>query len=318
MTLAMLLAAVMLMALVAYAVLAGADFGAGVWDLLSIGPRRHLHRRALSAAIGPVWEANHVWLIFLIVLLFTCFPAAYARASVELFWPLHLVLIGIVLRGVAFVFRAYGSERGSARAVWGRIFGGSSALTPMLLGMSLGAISAERREWFDHFPLAVGVLTLLICAYLAAVYLAWETEDADVRDDFRRRAIVCWLIAGIVSLLTLLLTKDDAPRLWERLTSWPAGLLVIGGTLLAPLSFAALYRRRFSRARLLGAAQVVALLLGWGVAQWPYLVYPDVTVASAAAPPSTLALTAATLPLGAAALVPSLWFLFAVFKGRTM
>jgi cytochrome bd ubiquinol oxidase subunit II len=318
MTLAGLLAVVMLVALVAYAVLAGADFGAGIWDLLSVGPRRHLHRRALSAAIGPVWEANHVWLIFLIVLLFTCFPAAYVRASVELFWPLHFVLLGIVLRGVAFVFRAYGTERGSVRAVWGRIFGASSAVTPMLLGMSLGAISAEGQEWLDRFPLAVGSLALLICAYLAAVYLAWETEDAQVKEDFRRRAIACWLVAGIVSLLTLLLTRDDAPRLWSGLTSWPAGLFVMSGTLLAPLSLVTLYRRRFSRARWLGAAQVVALLLGWGVAQWPYLIYPDVTVTTAAAPSSTLALTAATLPLGVAALVPSLWFLFGVFKKRAV
>jgi cytochrome bd ubiquinol oxidase subunit II len=316
MTLAAFLASVMLVALVAYAVLAGADFGAGIWDLLSVGPRRRLHRQALSAAIGPVWEANHVWLIFLIVLLFTCFPAAYARASVDLFWPLHLVLIGIVLRGVAFVFRAYGSERASAQAAWGRIFGAASAVTPMLLGMSLGTISADGQAWIDRFPLVVGILALLICAYLAAVYLAWETDDADVKEDFRRRAIACWLVAGIISLLTLLLTRHDAPRLWAGLTSWPAGLFVTGGTLLAPLSLAALYRRRFSRARLFGAAQVVALLLGWGVAQWPYLIYPEVTVTAAAAPRSTLALTAASLPLGAAVLVPSLWFLFAVFKKR--
>ncbi len=316
MTLAAFLAFVMLAALVAYAVLAGADFGAGIWDLLSAGPRGLAHRRALAAAIGPVWEANHVWLIFLIVLLFTCFPAAYAAASVELFWLLHFVLIGIVLRGVAFVFRAYAAESAIAEALWGRVFGASSAVTPMLLGMSLGAISAERLGWIDRFPVVVGLLALLICAYLAAVYLAWETDDVQIKEDFRRRAIACWLVAGVVSLLTLLLTRDDAPRLWSRLTSWPAGLFVMSGALLAPLSFAALYGRRFSRARRLGAAQVVALLLGWGMAQWPYLIYPNVTVAAAAAPPSTLALTALTLPLGVAALAPSLWFLFVVFKSR--
>src|SRR6266542_2091473 len=136
------LAFVMFCTLVIYAVLAGADFGAGVWDLLSRGPRSASQRRAVAEAIGPVWEANHVWLIFLIVLLFTCFPSAYAAASTALFWPLHLVLIGIVLRGAAFVFRAYGATTIGAKAVWSRIFGAASALTPMLLGMCLGAVSA--------------------------------------------------------------------------------------------------------------------------------------------------------------------------------
>jgi cytochrome bd ubiquinol oxidase subunit II len=265
-------ALVMLAALITYALLAGADFGAGVWDLLSSGPRRAAQRRAIAEAIGPVWEANHVWLIFFIVLLFTCFPLAYAAISTALFWPLHLVLIGIVLRGSAFVFRAYGAPTAAAQAAWGHIFGAASAVSPILLGMCLGAISTgaigvvggtvsiqSGSAWRAPFPAATGILALLLCAYLAAVYLAWESRG-DLQADFSRRA--------------------------------------------------------FGRARVLGAAQVVVLLAGWAVAQWPYLVYPDVTVAGAAAPPSTLSLTAATLPLGVAAVVPSLWWLFAVFKER--
>jgi cytochrome bd ubiquinol oxidase subunit II len=167
-----------------------------------------------------------------------------------------------------------------------------------------------------RFPAATGLLALLICAYLAAVYLAWESRDRALEDDFRRRAIVCWFAAGLVSVATLLLTNLDAPRLWSNLTTMPAVILVAGGALLAPASFAALWWRRFGAARVLGAAQITALLLGWGAAQWPYLIYPDLTVLGAAAPDSTLALTAATLPFGLAALVPSLWLLFSVFKGR--
>jgi cytochrome bd ubiquinol oxidase subunit II len=322
------MAVVMFCTLVAYAVLAGADFGAGVWDLLSRGPRRAAQRRAIAEAIGPVWEANHVWLIFLIVLLFTCFPSAYAAASTALFWPLHLVLIGIVLRGAAFVFRAYGATTAGAHAVWSRIFGAASALTPMLLGMCLGAVSAggirvkggalsseSLSAWRDVFPTMTGVLALLLCAYLAAVYLAWESEG-DLQEDFRHRALLTWMAAGVVSIATLLLTREEAPRLWERLTSAPANLLVPAGVLLAPASLFYLRRRRFGVARLLGAAQVVVLLAGWGAAQWPYLIFPDLTIAAAAAPASTLSLIAATLPFGLAALVPSLWFLFTVFKGR--
>ena len=330
MPLAALLAFVMLASLIAYAILGGADFGAGIWDLLSRGPRGPAHRRELARAIGPVWEANHVWLIFLIVLLFTCFPAAYAAASIALFWPLHLVLVGVVLRGTAFVFRAYAAASAGAQAAWGHVFGASSAVTPILLGICLGAVStggirvdgslvapASGLAWFSRFPFATGVLALLICAYLAAVYLAWESRDDALREDFRARAIGCWLVAGAMSVVVLLLASEDAPRLWSRLTATPALAFVAGGALLAPASFAALWHRRYGLARVLGAAQVCALLLGWGSAQWPYLIYPDITIASAAAPASTLTLTAATLPIGFAALVPSLWLLFSVFKGRS-
>lgn len=315
--LATVLAGVMLASLIAYAVLAGADFGAGIWDLLSRGTRRQAHRAALAKAIGPVWEANHVWLIFLVVLLFTCFPAAYAQASVDLFWPLHLVLIGIVLRGASFVFRAYVFEREATREAWGRIFGASSAATPFLLGLCLGAISTgDVRAWLAPFPILNGMLALLISAYLAAVYLAWESADPVLRRDFQQRAVTTWWVAGAVSVATLLLAWSGAPRLWAGLTSWPAVLLIAIGAMLAPLSFVALRRQRYDAARVLGAAQVVALLVGWAAAQWPYLIYPDLTVFSAAAPRSTLAVTAATLPIGLAALLPSLWFLFRVFKSH--
>ena len=315
MTLAMLLASVMFAALVAYAVLAGADFGAGIWDLMARGERRAAHREALANAIGPVWEANHVWLIFLVVLLFTCFPAAYALASVALFWPLHLVLIGIVLRGAAFVFRAYAAGSDATREAWGGVFGAASALTPILLGMCLGALSTgDPYRWYDPFPIATGILALLICAYLAAVYLAWESHDTRLRDDFRRRALAIWWLAGVTSVAVLLLTRSEAARLWTGLTSWPAILFIAAGSAMAPLSFVALRGGRLNLARYSCVAQIVTLLAGWAAAQWPYLIYPDVTVTNASAPASTLALTAWTLPFGFAALLPSLWLLFRVFK----
>jgi cytochrome bd ubiquinol oxidase subunit II len=317
MSLATLLALVTFASLVAYAVLAGADFGAGIWDLVARGERRAAHREALAKAIGPVWEANHVWLIFLVVLLFTCFPAAYAQASVALFWPLHLVLIGIVLRGAAYVFRAYAAGSDVTRDAWGHVFGASSALTPILLGMCLGALSTgDPYRWYDPFPIATGVLALLICAYLAAVYLAWESHDAQLRDDFRHRALVIWWVAGVASIAVLFLARSEAARLWSGLTSVPAIVFIVAGSVLAPVSFAALRAGRFSLARYSCVAQIVALLAGWAAAQWPYLIYPDVTVTNAAAPASTLALTAWTLPFGFAALLPSLWFLYRVFKSR--
>src|SRR5690606_23815544 len=179
-----------LVALIAYAVLAGADFGAGVWDLLPRGPRRAAQRAAIAHAMGPVGDANHVWLIFVVVLLFAGFPDGYAVLSVGLYTPFHLVLLGIILRGAAFVFRAYSPQ--SARALiappraWGAIFGAASVITPLVLGMSLGAVSAGTSSdvtlatsaWLRPVSWLVGLLTLSLCAYLAAVFLANETEGA--------------------------------------------------------------------------------------------------------------------------------------------
>ncbi|MEP6917063.1 MAG: cytochrome d ubiquinol oxidase subunit II [Acidobacteriota bacterium] len=329
MALEALVAGVMFAALAAYAVLAGADFGGGVWDLVSRGPRASAQRKTIADAIGPVWEANHVWLIFFIVLLFTCFPRAYAAASVALFWPLHLVLIGIVLRGSSFVFRAYGPPGVTAEAVWGRVFGAASAVSPVLLGMCLGTLSSggiqfaggqvapsSQSAWLSPFPLVVGLLALALCAYLAAVYLVMESAGA-LAEDFRRRALAAWIVAGIVSVATLAVAAREAPHLWRNLSSWPALGLLIFGALLAPASLAALWRGHFRWARALGAGQVITLLAGWAAAQWPYLIYPGLTIQQAVAPHSTLAFTAGTLPFGLALLVPALWFLFSVFKGRT-
>ena len=144
----LLVAALAVTALIAYAVLGGADFGGGIWDLFASGPRRDQQRDAIAHAMGPVWEANHVWLIFVIVIIFSAFPAAYERLSIALFAPFHLVLLGIILRGAAFVFRAYspqsarGAGAGPSARRWGAVFGIASLITPILLGMCLGAVSA--------------------------------------------------------------------------------------------------------------------------------------------------------------------------------
>ena len=326
-----LLAAVALAALITYAVLGGADFGGGVWDLLARGPRAEAQRTAIASAMGPVWEANHVWLIFVIVLLFTAFPVAYAVLSVAFFVPFHLVLLGIVLRGAAFVFRAHGRRAAAVPLDWGRVFGMASAFTPFLLGACLGAASTGTIRtaggamalspeagwaWLAPFPLATGGLALALCAYLAATYLTLEAEG-ELREDFRRRALAVWLVAGVLSVGTLVLAASGAPRLWQGLVGLPAGPLVALGSLLAQASALALWRRRFGLARALAIGQVVLLLAGWGLAQWPYVVYPDVSLAAAAAPIPTLRAVLVTLPFGLGLLLPSLWLLFAVFKGRT-
>ncbi|MGE3910654.1 MAG: cytochrome d ubiquinol oxidase subunit II [Chloroflexota bacterium] len=320
--------AVAIAALLAYAVLAGADFGGGVWDLLARGPRAAEQRARVAEAMGPVWEANHVWLIFLIVLLFSCFPAAYSTLSVAFFAPFHLILIGIVLRGAAFVFRSYGYATGGAGVTWGHIFGGASVITPFLLGACLGAVSnghirvengqlqpGSALAWLDPLALATGALSLALCAYLAAVFLTLETTG-ELREDFRWRALGVWVVAGVLSIGTLLLTYQEAPRLWEALTSARAAPAVLAGVILAPASAWAMLRRWYRTARVLSAGQVVLLLIGWALAQWPFIIYPDITLHAAASPPATLRFVLWTLIPGLGLLLPSLWLLFAVFKGR--
>jgi cytochrome d ubiquinol oxidase subunit II len=323
--LAILLGSVGLAAVIAYAVLAGADFGGGVWDLLAFGPRAEQHRAAIRRAMGPVWEANHVWLIFVIVILFSGFPAAFAALSVALFWPFHLVLAGIVLRGSALAFRAH-SQDGAGGGTWRRIFGGASLLTPLLLGASLGAVSSGRIRveqgevtaglaWLSPLAMATALLGLVLCVYLATVYLTLET-DGTVCEDFRQRALWTWLVGGAISIGTLLVVYAEAPHLWTGLTRVPSVLFVAGGIALAPASAIGLWTRHFGWARVCAAGQVVLLLAGWALAQWPYVIYPDVRLFESAAPAATLKALLITLPFGLAMLVPSLVLLFTVFKGQ--
>ncbi len=320
-----------LLVLTAYALFGGADFGGGVWDLLASGPRAQGQRSAISRAMGPVWEANHVWLIFLLVLLFTAFPSAFAVVVIGLFLPLHLVLLGVILRGASFVFRAHGAQggpRAPLQRTFGAAFGAASAVTPILLGAALAAISGggirvvggavsapPLASWFTPFAVATGLLTLALSSYLAAAYLTIETQGS-LQEDFRRRAIAAGIGLVVLAVLDLPLMARDAPRLFDHLLRPAAAPLLVGGFLLALWSLAAVYRQSYPVARALSALSGIALLWGWGFAQWPYVVYPDLAVSTAAAPRPALLQILYTLPVGALLLVPSLYLLFHVFKGR--
>ncbi|HXG10849.1 MAG TPA: cytochrome d ubiquinol oxidase subunit II [Gemmataceae bacterium] len=317
-----------LLGVIAYAVLAGADFGGGIWDLFAGGPRRVQQRVAIAHAMGPVWEANHVWLIFVIVLLFTAFPPAFAALSIALFVPFHLVLIGITLRGAAFVFR--GPEiRGPSASPWGTVFGVASVITPVLLGMSVGAVSAGSLRvnegqvriegpppWLAPVSVTMGALALATCAYLAAVYLTNET-DGPLREDFRRRALLAGTVVVALAVLALPLIYWEAPDLWKGLMSVRVAPVLAAGAVVALVSGWALWRSRFRLARVATVGHVALLLLGWGLAQYPYLIYPDVTLHKAAANAATLRFVAVAVPVGLLVLLPSLWLLFRVFKGET-
>ncbi len=328
--LADLLAGVLVLALNAYVLLAGADFGGGVWDLFASGPRRSRQRALIADAIGPIWEANHVWLILAVVLLFTCFPVAFARLTTVLHVPLVLVLVGIVLRGSAFTFRSYDSRRDTVQRRWGAVFASASVVTPLLLGVAVGTVATGRvlapaggfraayiGPWATPFALAVGLMTLALFAFLAAVYLTVEAGRGELADDFRTRALWAFAATVVAALTALAFAKADAPRMHAALTRsvW-APPLHSGAALAAIGACWALWSRRFRLARLGAGALVSLVLWGWAVGQYPYLVPPDLTIAQTAAPATTLRFVALGLAAGGMILVPSLLYLFRIFKSE--
>ena len=297
------IALIMLGALILYAVLGGADFGGGVWDLLAFGPRAKAQRALITRAMAPVWEANHVWLILLIVVLFTAFPRAFAELMTALHAPLTLMLVGIVLRGSAFVFRQYGGGSDVAELAWGRVFAVSSTVTPIFLGACVGAMSTGG-TWLSPFPLGVGFFALSLFAMLAAVFLT--LEDDALSGDFRLRAIAAALTSAVLAFVTALLSPFPFVVAPAALAS-----IALGAGLLA-----ALFLRRYAIARALAVTLVALVVAGWASRQYPVVLAPSLTLHATAAPAATLRLLLPTLGIGALVLFPSLYWLLRVFKSR--
>jgi cytochrome d ubiquinol oxidase subunit II len=333
---ALAIALAIMVSLNAYVLLAGADFGGGMWDLFATGPRRERQRQLIEAAMSPVWEANHVWLILVVVLLFTCFPPVFTRLAVLLHVPLSLMLVGIVLRGSAFTFRSYDTRADHVQRRWGRVFSVASLVTPFLLGMMVGAIAsgrlgpapgAEARHnftavylapWLSPFSFATGLFALSLFGFIAAVYLTLEAREDELREDFRSKALLAAAAVLGSALLALALSSHDeagAPLMWQGLIHAPWAKVLQGAIAVSALTAAgALWKRRFKLARVAAAGQVSLILWGWAVAQSPYLIPPDLTMADSAAPTITLKLVLGALAVGAALLVPSLYYLFRIFK----
>jgi cytochrome bd ubiquinol oxidase subunit II len=331
-TLALIVAGIVMVSLNAYVLLAGADFGGGVWDSFARGERRQAQRDLISHAIAPIWEANHVWLILVIVLLFTCFPAAFSTIAILLHIPLTLMLLGIVLRGSAFIFRSYGSESDTTQQRWGRVFAIASIVTPVLLGMCVGAVATGAvgattlspsgsfidqfiRPWLTMFGIGVGLLALALFSFLAAVYLTVEAEDKALQEDFRTRALWAAGAVFVIAFGVLALSWTEAPMVRQMLMAgpWALPLHIVTG-IAAVTAIAALWTRHFRIARVAAAAQVTFILWGWAAAQYPYMLPPTLTIEAAAAPNRTLILILWALAAGACVLLPSLYYLFRVFK----
>jgi cytochrome d ubiquinol oxidase subunit II len=326
----MVLAGIMLAAVVVYSLLAGADYGAGFWDFMCSGARQEKQRHLIAQAIEPVWETNHVWLILVVVLMFAGFAPAFAAISIGLAIPVFLILLGIVLRGSSYVFRTYFAGSIRTQLYWGKVFSISSSMTPLFLGIVIGAISSDTvivrngssengflRTWFHPFPLIVGALSLSLFAYLSACYLTVETDDPALQDDFRTRALFSGFVSLLTAFATYVVAGNSAQEIRDGLSRTPYVLLVESCAAVAALvAFQSLWSRRYLRARIAAAAQVGLIIIGWGAAQYPYLVRPDLTICNNSAPSNVLLAIEIACVFGGVVLIPSLFLLYRVFKAH--
>jgi cytochrome bd ubiquinol oxidase subunit II len=293
--------AILLATITLYAVLGGADFGGGLWDLLAGGDRRgRAPRQLIDESITPVWEANHVWLVFALVIFWTAFPHAFASVMIAVALPLWLAVLGIVLRGAGFAFRKEAHGISMQRAL-GAIFALSSVLTPFFMGTVVGAIAAGQipanashasvSAWTGALPLLTGFLFVAACGYLAAVYLIGEAArrgDRSLEGYFTRRAQAAGIVTGGLSLAALTELQSADAAVFDHLTGRALALVIIAGLAgLAVLVLLAASRLRGVRA--LAALSVAAVIWGWGVAQYPVLLSgTSVTLANAGAPHASL------------------------------
>ena len=303
------IAVVLFFAVTAYAVFGGADFGAGFWDLVAGGAERgDTPRELIDRSIGPVWEANHVWLVFIFVVLWTGFPEAYASIMLTLFVPLSIAALGIVLRGASFAFRKT-VFRTRDRRNFGAAFALSSVFVPYCMGAVAGAIASGRvpaggkagdpwTSWVNPTSVLGGVLAIAVVSYLAAVYLVWDARRVGtpgMEGYFRRRAIGAAIVTGVVAFVGIFVLHDDATYVFHGLTARALPFVILSA-LCGVASLVLLLRDAHRGARALSIGAVVGVVVGWGVAQWDYMLPTSLTVADAAAPSGTLqALLAATV-----------------------
>ncbi|QRP50240.1 cytochrome d ubiquinol oxidase subunit II [Amycolatopsis sp. FDAARGOS 1241] len=325
------IAAVLLIAIATYAVFGGADFGAGFWDLTAGGPERGAApRRLVEQSIGPVWEANHVWLIFILVVTWSAFPAAFQSITLTMFVPLAIAAFGIVLRGASFAFR-----KTMVTVRFRRVFGGAFALSSVLVPFCFGAIAGGIASghvpaggragdpvgsWLNPASIVTGVLAVVLAAYVAAVYLVREArlaDDAVLAAYFRRRAVVTAVVAAVVAAIGLVVLRSSASSVFDRLLSWALPWVVL--SVLSGFGALVLLIRDAPRgARVLAVVAVASVIASWGFAQWPYLLPESLTVSAAAAPTGTLTALLVAVGLLVLLVLPGFVLLYVLDQRRLL
>ncbi|MFB7497477.1 cytochrome d ubiquinol oxidase subunit II [Streptomyces sp. NPDC056161] len=325
-----LIAAVLFVGVIAYALFGGADYGAGFWDLTAGGRERGRPvRELINLSISPVWEANHTWLIFCLVTIWTAFPQAYTAITTTLYIPLGLAALGIVARGASFAFRhALSHSRGELGI--SVAFASSSIVTPFFFGTIAGGIASGRvpaagrgdpmSSWLNPTSVLGGVLAVTVCSYLAAVFLTGQAQrrgSTSLERGFRRRAVGAGVVTGLVALAGVFILDLDAPRLFHQLSTVGAALLAVSG--LCGLAALLLLRKgRPPVVRTLAALAIAAVVAGWGVAQYPYLLGTHLTIHQAAAPAASLWMLFAVSCVAAILIAPSLYLLYSLQLRRKL
>lgn len=322
--------AVLMLGIVAYAVLGGADFGAGFWDLTAGGAERGARVRGMvKSAMGPVWEANHVWLIFVLVVFWTAFPKAFGPVMQTLYVPLFLAGLGIVLRGAAFAVRGEAATIAEARLL-GATFALASLLIPFFLGATIGAIATGQvpadgngeawSSWTGVVPVFIGVLAIATGAYIAAVFLAADSVRAGLPDlvaAFKRRALGTGLATGALAIAGIFVVRADARELYDGLTSGAGLAMVLASAVMGGITLALVWRERFGIARFTSAGAVVAIVVGWALAQRPDFLPGELSLEEAAAGDPTLTALLICVAIALVILVPALTLLYRlVLTGR--
>jgi cytochrome d ubiquinol oxidase subunit II len=317
----------LLAGLVLYTVLGGADFGAGFWELGSLNDEDM--REEAVHAMGPVWEANHVWLIFVLVVLWTAYPVAFASIASTLVIPLFVAAIGIILRGTAYALRA-GAYSTRELTTIDTVFAISSSLTPFALGAAVGAVASQRvpvgnaagdlvSSWANATSLTIGALAVVAGAYMAAVFLSADAvrrRKPELEAAYRRRALAIGVVAGALALAAIFVVRDDAKPLYHGLVHGRGLAALIVSIAAGAGTLALVAARRYEPARVTAAIAVGAIIVGWALAQAPLLL-PGLTVNEAAAPRDTLIALIVAAVAGTLILLPSLWLLFRLYlQGR--
>lgn len=325
-------------ALVLYCLFAGADFGAGILECLSRRTFRDKERELVTHAIAPVWEANHVWIVLVVVILFNGFPAAYSRLSTTFHIPITLMLIGIILRGCAFTFRHYDAVRDGSQRYYNTVFAWSSLITPWFLGVIAGGATLGRSPplssdfyagyiapWCNLFCASLGLFVCALFAFLAAVYLLGETEDRALRPPLFRQVVGTQGATIVAGLLVFLAAQLDDLPLAARFLADRRSLLCMGLATALPLPLLWLIRRdRVILARGLAAAEAVLILAGWFQLQYPVLIaqsggseHSGLTYLQAAAPIATQKQLFYALVAGCMLIFPALYWLLKIFKSHS-
>lgn len=315
-----------------FALAGGADFGAGFWSLLARrGERATEQQQLIERSIGPLWEANELWIVVSAVILWSAFTPAFAAYGTALFVPFVLAIAGVLLRGAFLAFRIEAQEEAPrAYRFFGEIFGSMSIITPFFLGTAAGAIASGRlrlnenelpvdgyfQPWLGPFPIIVGVLGVVTCTYLSAIYLTIDAADNEpLQEDFRLRGIISGVALGVLGVAAIPITRLDAPHMWEGLAPGKlASVLMIVAAAFLVASVVLLFRRSYWFARAAAILQVVSVFCAWAVAQYPYLLVPDITIQDAASPRSVLVAMSILIIAYVVVLGPALYLLFRLFK----